>query len=390
MPSDAFKNTKKLIPNSMNSPGCSQKTAQQQVTPDDHSEVVPLLPIPNRTVKRLRANDSAGSRVKVGHRQAPTAPKPLLLLSSEGFCIWRGLDYFRRVCLGRIVRIFQLSFAGSWLAAFESPQMTFLAIDAGNTRVKWAQYSAPRQGAKLLAQGVEFLENLERLAEIRWPELSAPTSVLGCIVAGEGIRRRIEEQMELWNTSPRWVVPASTSCDVINGYDQPARLGADRWVAMIGARQRVLRSPGTAQPALVVMVGTAVTVDALDAEGRFLGGLIIPGHGIMLRALESGTAGLHVPTGSVKPFPTNTSDALTSGGTFAIAGAVAHMAAQLEKHCGIAPRCIMTGGAGWKMVPHMSVQVELAENLIFEGLLTIAERTFGQSPGPTTYPEMLF
>ena len=38
--------------------------------PDDHSEVVPLLPIPNRTVKRLCADDSADSRVKVGHRQA--------------------------------------------------------------------------------------------------------------------------------------------------------------------------------------------------------------------------------------------------------------------------------------------------------------------------------
>ncbi len=41
--------------------------------PDDHSEVVPLLPIPNRTVKRLRADDSAHSRVKVGHRQASTS-----------------------------------------------------------------------------------------------------------------------------------------------------------------------------------------------------------------------------------------------------------------------------------------------------------------------------
>ena len=38
--------------------------------PDDHSKLVPLLPIPNRTVKRLCADDSAGSRVKVGHRQA--------------------------------------------------------------------------------------------------------------------------------------------------------------------------------------------------------------------------------------------------------------------------------------------------------------------------------
>ena len=43
--------------------------------PDDHSELVPLLPIPNRTVKRLSADDSAGSRVKVGHRQALTARK---------------------------------------------------------------------------------------------------------------------------------------------------------------------------------------------------------------------------------------------------------------------------------------------------------------------------
>ena len=42
--------------------------------PDDHSELVPLLPIPNRTVKRLSADDSADARVKVGHRQALTAP----------------------------------------------------------------------------------------------------------------------------------------------------------------------------------------------------------------------------------------------------------------------------------------------------------------------------
>ena len=47
----------------------------QPVQPDDHSEVVPLLPIPNRTVKRLSADDSAGSRVKVGHRQASSSKK---------------------------------------------------------------------------------------------------------------------------------------------------------------------------------------------------------------------------------------------------------------------------------------------------------------------------
>ena len=55
--------------------------------PDDHSKLVPLLPIPNRTVKRLRADDSADSRVKVGHRQALTAQYALQLQRVEGrFC----------------------------------------------------------------------------------------------------------------------------------------------------------------------------------------------------------------------------------------------------------------------------------------------------------------
>ena len=50
--------------------GLAAGVQRATVMPDDHSEVVPLLPIPNRTVKRLSADDSAGSRVKVGHRQA--------------------------------------------------------------------------------------------------------------------------------------------------------------------------------------------------------------------------------------------------------------------------------------------------------------------------------
>jgi type III pantothenate kinase len=125
-----------------------------------------------------------------------------------------------------------------------------------------------------------------------------------------------------------------------------------------------------------VMVGTAVTVEAIDAEGRFLGGIILPGHGIMLRALESGTAGLHVPTGEVRNFPTNTSDALTSGGTFAIAGAVQRMVENLRTHCGADPVVYMTGGAGWKVAPNMSTQVDLVDSLIFDGLLEIADRRF--------------
>ena len=249
--------------------------------------------------------------------------------------------------------------------------MTFLALDVGNTRLKWAQYDAPQPGATPLAQGAEFLENIDKLAEGPWAALARPSCMLGCVVAGDAIKRRVEEQMELWDVAPQWVVSSEAEAGLVNGYDYPARLGSDRWVAMIGARQRML-AQGPARPLVVVMVGTAVTVEAIDASGKFLGGFILPGHGIMLRALESGTAGLHVPTGEVREFPTNTSDALTSGGTYAIAGAMERMVQHVRRHCGAEPACVMTGGAGWKMAPSMSVPFELVDSLIFDGLLEIA------------------
>ena len=219
--------------------------------------------------------------------------------------------------------------------------MTFLALDVGNTRLKWAQYAGAHPGAQLLGHGAVFLENIDKLADNEWQHLPAPTRMLGCIVAGEAIRRRVEEQLDLWDCAPAWAVPSAHEAGITNGYDHPTRLGADRWVALIGARARMLaqQTGSSPRPLIVVMVGTAVTVEAIDTEGRFLGGLILPGHGIMLRALESGTAGLRVPTGEVVEFPTNTSDALTSGGTFAIAGAVERMVQHLRQRCGVEPVC---------------------------------------------------
>src|SRR4051794_33002577 len=194
--------------------------------------------------------------------------------------------------------------------------------------------------------------------------------MLGCNVAGDAVKRRVEEQLEIWEIEPRWAVPSVKDGGVTSGYDHPSRLGADRWVALIGARQRVLAA-GSARPALVVMVGTAVTVDALDAAGRFLGGLILPGFGLMLRALEMGTAGLRVPTGETVEFPTNTSDALMSGGVFAITGAVERQYRHLRDHSGVAPHVLITGGAAPKLAPTLDLPFEVIDNLLFEGLLGI-------------------
>jgi type III pantothenate kinase len=248
--------------------------------------------------------------------------------------------------------------------------MSLFAIDIGNTRLKWALYESARIGEVAIDQGAVFLENIDGLADSEWKGLPHPDTMLGCNVAGDAVRRRVEEQLELWDVATRWVVSSAAAGGITNGYDHPGRLGTDRFVAQIGARQHVL-ARGPARPCLVVMVGTAVTVDALDADGRFLGGVILPGHGIMLSALQGGTAGLRVPTGDVVEFPTNTSDALTSGGTYAITGAMERMHRHLQQRTGEAPLTLMTGGAGWKVAPWLSIEHELVDSLIFDGLLAL-------------------
>jgi type III pantothenate kinase len=255
--------------------------------------------------------------------------------------------------------------------------MTFLAIDIGNTRLKWALYDTPRPGAAMQTSGAVFLETIDQLADNDWRDLPAPTSMLGSNVAGDAVRRRVEEQLELWDIEPRWIVPGAQGAGVSNGYDHPTRLGADRWAALAGARWHVLQR-GPLRPCLVVMVGTAVTVDSLDAEGRFLGGLILPGFGLMLRALEQGTSGLRVPTGDVVDFPTNTSDALMSGGAHALAGAIERIHRRLVQRSGGAlPLCLMTGGAAVKMSPITELAFETIDSLIFDGLLALqADRQF--------------
>ena len=104
--------------------------------------------------------------------------------------------------------------------------MTFLALDVGNTRLKWALYDAPRVGGRLLAHGAQFLENIEKLAEGDWSALPAPAWVLGCVVAGDAVKRRVIEQMELWDVAPQWVVSSAAEAGLTNGYDHPARLGS--------------------------------------------------------------------------------------------------------------------------------------------------------------------
>jgi type III pantothenate kinase len=94
----------------------------------------------------------------------------------------------------------------------------------------------------------------------------------------------------------------------------------------------------------------------------------------LLRALEMGTAGLKAPTGEAVDFPTNTSDALMSGGSDAIAGAVERMHRKLEQRTGEAPALFLSGGAAVKLASMTHLHAEMVEHLIFDGLLHLQSK----------------
>ncbi|MEP7084687.1 MAG: type III pantothenate kinase [Betaproteobacteria bacterium] len=242
--------------------------------------------------------------------------------------------------------------------------MLVLALDVGNTRLKWAAFVR----GTMREHGALLLEEISTLNATQWKMLPPPERIIGSNVAGEAVRHRVEDQLARWKLEPEWIVAQADECGVVNGYDRPGLLGPDRWAALIAARRR-----NPEGPSLVITVGTAVTIDALDDKGTFLGGLIVPGFGLMLDALEAGTAGLRVPSGDFQTFPTNTSNALMSGGVHALAGAAERMTRLLTDRTRRVPRVLLAGGAAPKLAPHLQFGYTMVDNLVLEGLSCIAE-----------------
>src|SRR5690606_9413761 len=132
-----------------------------------------------------------------------------------------------------------------------------------------------------------------------------PERMLGANVAGARIAAAIAAAIQ--PLSPDWLVPVRQCCGVENGYDDPAQLGPDRWAALIGAR--TLHSG----PCIVVSAGTATTIDHLDGNGRFCGGLILPGEHLMRQALARDTARLPLAAGLPVDLPRDTDAAIVTG-----------------------------------------------------------------------------
>jgi type III pantothenate kinase len=247
-----------------------------------------------------------------------------------------------------------------------------LLIDAGNTRVKWALVPSGAREPEALGRWTESgsVEHAQvrQLAD-QWRRHRI-VRVLVSNVAGAAMRVALEDALAatlgLHPVPLAWFGSVPELAGVRNGYRNPAQLGCDRFAAAIGAHALF-----PDEPLVVATCGTATTIDAVTADGRFVGGMILPGLGLMASSLARNTAQLPQVAQDLdvaEPFADHTDAAIASGCLAAQAGAIERALAAHGKAQARAPRCILSGGAAPLIEPQLSVAATRIDNLVLIGL----------------------
>lgn len=243
-----------------------------------------------------------------------------------------------------------------------------LLLDLGHSRLKWAYREA---GALHDAGSAVWRDEPPRaafersLAALRRPERVA----IAAVARGEPLRALAAAVLARWGIAARVPVVTRRCGDVTCGYTQPERLGFDRWAALVGAWAR---EPGRA--AVVVDCGSAVTVDALQADGWHLGGIIFPGPAMMVDAFYSRT-GLPRETTPI-PFDlaaSGTGQAVASGARTAVVGGIERALLHWQVRLPDAARWL-TGGDAPGLAAELPSDMRLAPHLVLEGLGVMVDR----------------
>ena len=252
-----------------------------------------------------------------------------------------------------------------------------LLVDAGNTRIKWAIADAGATPGDWTAHGAVPHAELERL-QPAWAGQGLTRAIISN-VAGHAMQAQLTALLApLLPAAPQWFTSRAELNGLRNRYRNPAQLGSDRFAAALGAR---CVAPGKAL--VVATCGTATTVDAVTAAGDFLGGMILPGLGLMLGALARGTAQLPQvapgTNGHTTPptFADHTGDAILSGCLAAQAGAI-------ERACAALPAdlCVISGGAAPSVAPLLSVPHWMLDNIVLVGLHAAAPLLAAEPASP--------
>ena len=250
--------------------------------------------------------------------------------------------------------------------------MSTLLVDAGNTRLKWGVLgdgcihdTGHVLQAELADHGIATLRaRIPRNVDAVWVSN----------VAGPTFATRLAGVLSAHcDCDVRFVHTSREALGLRNAYDDVRQMGVDRWVAMVGAWHSLHRA------VVVVDAGTAVTNDAVDGDGQHLGGQIIPGVGLMARAL--GSAPSDIPVFEISDestargtgmFGRSTEAGVANGAVNAVIGAV-ERAVGVLKSSGCEPITVLTGGDASAMLPALAETPDYRPNLVLDGLAALLD-----------------
>lgn len=250
--------------------------------------------------------------------------------------------------------------------------MAELLVDLGNTRLKLARHDAGRLG-RMIAR--EHRSSRRAMAASLRPFRCKVSEVVAVSVAGNALENALARAVHDELLRPlRFVRSTDRMRGMAVGYQEPWRLGADRWVAAVGG----FRHTGS-RAVVVVDAGTALTIDVVDATGRHRGGLIVPGPDMMVDALLTRTRGIRVRAAgtarSAKRSSTglqvgrNTRDAIELGAAQAAAGLIDRVYADAVRTLRTRPVLLVTGGAAPNILRQLrTARARLVPDLVLRGL----------------------
>jgi len=244
-----------------------------------------------------------------------------------------------------------------------------LLIDIGNTRIKWARFDERGMGPQFAAVHAnwtpdDFVQHI----------LNSGARAERVLIANVGGKRMGELAQAAitttWQIEPRFVHSPAAQAGIRNAYPDPAKLGVDRWLGLLGGRALEPR------PLCVVSVGTAMTIDGLDAGGQHLGGVIVPGPELMVSSLLKNTSDIaqRAAGGQARDalFADNTLGAIQQGAIQALAALVERALQTLEQQLGEPPVLLLTGGAAAQIQGAIRSAAREVPDLVLRGLAEVA------------------
>jgi type III pantothenate kinase len=245
--------------------------------------------------------------------------------------------------------------------------MSTLLVDIGNTRAKWAVLTGKRMSAMRAVVHEGSASAMERVVH------AAPhgiTKVVAVCVASAAFERALAvAARKRFAVDTSFIRSARLTAGVRNAYREPWRLGADRWVGAIAAHHLA-----RGRAALVVNVGTALTIDLVAANGKHAGGVIIPGPDGMIDKLLSGTHGIRrrAQGGTEKKpatlFARDTRAALASGAVNAAAALIERARAEASWKLRADPQVFLSGGAAPAVRRFLEKPARYEPALVLRGL----------------------